>query len=209
MTFKHYDVVRAASPSDLAEKLTRKLKEGWQPYGGPVAITPYTLMQAVAIEGEPQVGPSSEPDWYYVIVLAGQSNAMAYGEGLPLPDSYDAPDPRIKQLARRSTVTPGGAACRYNDIIPADHCLHDVQDMSTLNHPRADLSKGQYGCVGQGLHIAKNCPRISRITRGSCWYHAVVVVRHLPRARRGHSASPRGPVRIRHAGGWASRYIRI
>ncbi|STI87387.1 phage protein YjhS encoded within prophage CP-933O [Escherichia coli] len=38
-------------------------------------------MQAVAIEGEPQVGPSSEPDWYYVIVLAGQSNAMAYGEG--------------------------------------------------------------------------------------------------------------------------------
>ncbi|KNA38845.1 hypothetical protein ERYG_05865, partial [Escherichia coli M114] len=155
MSIKHYDVIRAASPSDLAEKLTHKLKEGWQPYGGPVAITPYTLMQAVAIEGEPQVGPSSEPDWYYVIVLAGQSNAMAYGEGLPLPDSYDAPDPRIKQLARRSTVTPGGAACRYNDIIPADHCLHDVQDMSTLNHPRADLSKGQYGCVGQGLHIAK------------------------------------------------------
>ncbi|EFB5083833.1 DUF1737 domain-containing protein, partial [Escherichia coli] len=101
MSIKHYDVIRAASPSDLAEKLTHKLKEGWQPYGGPVAITPYTLMQAVAIEGEPQVGPSSEPDWYYVIVLAGQSNAMAYGEGLPLPDSYDAPDPRIKQLARR------------------------------------------------------------------------------------------------------------
>ncbi|STK43492.1 phage protein YjhS encoded within prophage CP-933O [Escherichia coli] len=87
MAFKHYDVVRAASPSDLAEKLTHKLKEGWQPYGGPVAITPYTLMQAVAIEGDPQVGPSSEPDWFYVVVLAGQSNGMAYGEGLPLPDS--------------------------------------------------------------------------------------------------------------------------
>ncbi|EOK1157723.1 DUF1737 domain-containing protein, partial [Escherichia coli] len=28
MVFKHYDVVRAASPSDLAEKLTHKLKEG-------------------------------------------------------------------------------------------------------------------------------------------------------------------------------------
>ncbi|EOU6957223.1 DUF1737 domain-containing protein, partial [Escherichia coli] len=55
MSIKHYDVVRAASPSDLAEKLTHKLKEGWQPYGGPVAITPYTLMQAVAIEGEPPV----------------------------------------------------------------------------------------------------------------------------------------------------------
>ncbi|EIP7439922.1 9-O-acetyl-N-acetylneuraminic acid deacetylase, partial [Escherichia coli] len=61
----------------------------------------------------------------------------------------------IKQLARRSTVTPGGAACKYNDIIPADHCLHDVQDMSRLNHPKAELSKGQYGTVGQGLHIAK------------------------------------------------------
>uniref|UniRef100_UPI00207B4042 SASA family carbohydrate esterase n=1 Tax=Escherichia coli TaxID=562 RepID=UPI00207B4042 len=154
-SIKHYDVVRAASPSDLAEKLTHKLKEGWQPFGSPVAITPYTLMQAITAEGDVVVSGATEPDWYYVIVLAGQSNAMAYGEGLPLPDSYDAPDPRIKQLARRSTVTPGGAACRYNDIIPADHCLHDVQDMSTLNHPKADLSKGQYGCVGQGLHIAK------------------------------------------------------
>nr|MCD3867733.1 sialate O-acetylesterase [Escherichia coli] len=95
------------------------------------------------------------PEYYYVIALAGQSNGMSYGEGLPLPDTFDSPDPRIKQLARRSTVTPGGAACTYNDIIPADHCLHDVQDMSSLHHPNADLSKGQYGCVGQGLHIAK------------------------------------------------------
>ncbi len=39
MAFKHYDVVRAAPPSDLAEKLTHKLKEGWQPFGSPVAIT--------------------------------------------------------------------------------------------------------------------------------------------------------------------------
>ena len=155
MAFKHYDVVRAASPSDLAEKLTHKLKEGWQPFGSPVAITPYTLMQAIAAEGDVVVSGATEPEWYYVIVLAGQSNAMAYGEGLPLPDSYDAPHPRIKQLARRNTVTPGGEVCVFNDIIPADHCLHDVQDMSTINHPRADLSKGQYGCVGQGLHIAK------------------------------------------------------
>ena len=97
MSIKHYDVVRAASPSDLAEKLTHKLKEGWQPYGGPVAITPYTLMQAVAIEGEPQVGPSSEPDWYYVIVLAGQSNAMARLDATsaynvsPAPDTHACP----------------------------------------------------------------------------------------------------------------------
>ncbi len=128
MAFKHYDVVRAASPSDLAEKLTHKLKEGWQPFGSPVAITPYTLMQAIAAEGDVVVSGATEPEWYYVIVLAGQSNAMAYGEGLPLPDSYDAPHPRIKQLARRNTVTPGGEVCVFNDIIPADHCLHDVQD---------------------------------------------------------------------------------
>ncbi|EHW6132813.1 sialate O-acetylesterase [Escherichia coli] len=95
------------------------------------------------------------PSWYYVVVIAGQSNASSFGEGLPLPDTYDRPDPRIKQLARRNTVTPGGVECAYNDIIPADHCLHDVLDMSNHNHPKADLSKGQYGCVGQGLHIAK------------------------------------------------------
>ncbi|EEZ4510178.1 DUF1737 domain-containing protein [Escherichia coli] len=169
MTFKHYDVVRAASPSDLAERLTQKLKEGWQPFGSPVAITPYTLMQAIAAEGDVTtpvavtgnegkavaVSATCDPEYYFVVVLAGQSNGMSYGEGLPLPETYDRPDPRIKQLARRSTVTPGGVACKYNDIIPADHCLHDVQDMSRLNHPKADLSKGQYGTVGQGLHIAK------------------------------------------------------
>ncbi|WP_338899368.1 DUF6645 domain-containing protein [Escherichia coli] len=169
MTFKHYDVVRAASPSDLAERLTQKLKEGWQPFGSPVAITPYTLMQAIAAEGDVTtpvvvkpsdgegtvISATSDPEYYFVVVLAGQSNGMSYGEGLPLPETYDRPDPRIKQLARRSTVTPGGAACKYNDIIPADHCLHDVQDMSRLNHPKADLSKGQYGTVGQGLHIGK------------------------------------------------------
>lgn len=165
MAYKHYDVVRAASPSDLAEQLTKKIKEGWQPFGSPVAITPYTLMQAIAAEGNVttpveapgnvNVADASIPEYYYVVVLAGQSNGMGYGEGLPLPDSYDRPNLRIKQLARRSTVTPGGEACAYNDIIPADHCLHDVQDMSGLNHPKADLTKGQYGTVGQGLHIGK------------------------------------------------------
>ncbi|HGU4347670.1 TPA: DUF6645 domain-containing protein [Escherichia coli] len=172
MTFKHYYVVRAASPSDLADALAQKIREGWQPYGGP--FSSYTddgaaLIQAIVAEGDVStpvlvkpsdgegtvISTTSEPEYYFVVVLAGQSNGMSYGEGLPLPETYDRPDPRIKQLARRSTVTPGGAACKYNDIIPADHCLHDVQDMSRLNHPKADLSKGQYGTVGQGLHIAK------------------------------------------------------
>ncbi|EEW6952405.1 DUF1737 domain-containing protein [Escherichia coli] len=169
MAFKHYDVVRAASPSDLAKRITQKLKEGWQPYGSALISTAgygAEFIQPVVSEGsisspeEPgnrptTSAPSVAPEYYYVIALAGQSNGMSYGEGLPLPETYDRPDPRIKQLARRSTVTPGGAACKYNDIIPADHCLHDVQDMSRLNHPKADLSKGQYGTVGQGLHIAK------------------------------------------------------
>ncbi|EIE2513424.1 DUF6645 domain-containing protein [Escherichia coli] len=169
MAFKHYDVVRAASPSDLAKRITQKLKEGWQPYGSALISTAgygAEFIQPVVSEGsisspeEPgnrptTSAPSVAPEYYYVIALAGQSNGMSYGEGLPLPDTFDSPDPRIKQLARRSTVTPGGAACTYNDIIPADHCLHDVQDMSSLHHPNADLSKGQYGCVGQGLHIAK------------------------------------------------------
>ncbi len=39
MAFKHYDVVRAASPSDLAERITQKLKEGWQPYGSALIST--------------------------------------------------------------------------------------------------------------------------------------------------------------------------
>ncbi|ECM9892030.1 sialate O-acetylesterase [Salmonella enterica subsp. enterica serovar Montevideo] len=103
----------------------------------------------------PQQATPKEPDYYFVIPIAGQSNASARGEGLPLPATLDAPHPRIKQLARRPTVTPGGEPCRYNDIIPLDHCPHDVDDMSHLNHPKADLSKGEYGCVGQALHIAR------------------------------------------------------
>ncbi|MFL9204257.1 sialate O-acetylesterase, partial [Escherichia coli] len=172
MTFKYYDVVSARTTDELKRKLNEKIREGWQPYGtisvSSVSGTEDIYHQPVAAEGEvstPVIRPdagddssvavSGSPDYYYVVVLAGQSNGMAYGEGLPLPDSFDRPDPRIKQLARRSTVTPGGTPCKYNDIIPADHCLHDVQDMSGINHPKADLNKGQYGCVSQGLHIAK------------------------------------------------------
>ncbi len=44
------------------EKLTHKLKEGWQPFGSPVAITPYTLMQAIAAEGDVVVSGATEPE---------------------------------------------------------------------------------------------------------------------------------------------------
>ncbi|EIY5905227.1 DUF1737 domain-containing protein, partial [Escherichia coli] len=164
MTSKNFALITAMTQAELTQKVNEHLAKGWHLQGETrVAYepgTPWYLMQAMVADGTTDISPDSPqhgsvPEWYYVVVLAGQSNAMAYGEGLPLPDSYDAPHPRIKQLARRNTVTPGGKACAFNDIIPADHCLHDVQDMSALNHPKADLSKGQYGCVGQGLHIAK------------------------------------------------------
>ncbi|EHW20731.1 hypothetical protein ECDEC8C_1867 [Escherichia coli DEC8C] len=48
MTFKHYDVVRAASPSDLAEKLTHKLKEGWQPFGRPKKTNKISVIREIA-----------------------------------------------------------------------------------------------------------------------------------------------------------------
>lgn len=50
--------------------------------------------------------------FWYVIALAGQSNGMAYGEGIPLPDTLDKPESRVKQLARRKTITPGGKECK-------------------------------------------------------------------------------------------------
>lgn len=164
MTSKNFALITAMTQAELTQKVNEHLAKGWHLQGETrVAYepgTPWYLMQAMVADGTTDTSPDSPlhdsvPEWYYVVVLAGQSNAMSYGEGMPLPDSYDAPHPRIKQLARRNTVTPGGKACAFNDIIPADHCLHDVQDMSALNHPNADLSKGQYGCVGQGLHIAK------------------------------------------------------
>ncbi len=52
--------------------------------------------------------------FWYVIALAGQSNGMAYGEGIPLPDTLDKPESRVKQLARRKTITPGGKEVSVN-----------------------------------------------------------------------------------------------
>lgn len=95
------------------------------------------------------------PDYYYVLTVAGQSNAMAYGEGLPLPDREDAPHPRIKQLARFAHTHPGGPSCHFNDIIPLTHCPHDVQDMQGYHHPLATNHQTQYGTVGRALHIAR------------------------------------------------------
>ncbi|KEP13686.1 hypothetical protein EH63_17450 [Escherichia coli] len=53
--------------------------------------------------------------------------------------------------------------------------------MSALNHPNADLSKGQYGCVGQACILPNACCLTFHRMPGFYWFHAVVVVRHSPR----------------------------
>ncbi|HBL6848870.1 TPA: DUF1737 domain-containing protein [Escherichia coli] len=166
MSFIDYDILSAASSKELREKLTEKIAEGWQPFESPNIVDPSkggpnTYNQAIVRSGDlSELTPSvssedeeQEPDYYYVVTIAGQSNSMSYGEGIPMPKTFDRPHPRVKQLARRSNIKPGGFACKYNEIIPADHCLHDVQDMTKLKHPKAKDS--EYGCVGQGLHIGK------------------------------------------------------
>ncbi|EFL9212097.1 DUF1737 domain-containing protein, partial [Escherichia coli] len=150
MSKTNFELITAMTRAEFTEKINERLAQGWKLLGSAGIASepgvPWYLMQAMVSGSNNQEGATvvvhedgstlitptsdSEPEWYYVVVSAGQSNSMACGEGLPLPDSYDKPDLRIRQLARRSTVTPNGKACAYNDIILADHCLHDVQDMS-------------------------------------------------------------------------------
>ena len=92
--------------------------------------------------------------FWYVIALAGQSNGMAYGEGIPLLDTLDKPESRVKQLARRKTITPGGKECKFNEIIPADHCLHDVQDMSGYHQKSIAMINGLSGYGRCSLTLA-------------------------------------------------------
>jgi transposase InsO family protein len=99
------------------------------------------------------------PDYYYVIVVAGQSNTC-YGEGQAFPDTYDSVHPRIKQLARRTNTktssTTGNVACSYNDIIPLDWCPHGVEDMAARGHAAAIAADArQYGCVSFAQSLAK------------------------------------------------------
>lgn len=118
-------------------------------------------MPAPAIPPSPTSGLVKQAsDYYYVIPMWGQSNAVGNGEGQPLPTTLDTPHPRIKQLAYRALTKPtaaGGVACAYNSVIELDHCPHNVDDMSVLNHPRVTISSAYpaYGVVSSALHIAK------------------------------------------------------
>lgn len=149
------------------------------------------------------------PDYYYVLTVAGQSNAMAYGEGLPLPDGEDAPHPRIKQLARFAHTHPGGPSCHFNDIIPLTHCPHDVQDMQGYHHPLATNHQTQYGTVGQHCILHGNyCPSFL-IMQGFSSFRVAVADRLLPRAAKGHIQNGTEPAMMLVVGERILRYTRI
>lgn len=104
---------------------------------------------------------SVDPDYYYVIAVAGQSNT-GYGEGQAFPDTFDAEHPRIKQLARRAqtkrTGVTGSVACGYNEIIPLDWCPHGVEDMSAVSRSHGAayaVDPRQYGAVSFAQSMAK------------------------------------------------------
>lgn len=131
--------------------------------GAPSIPPPSTskLAKKVDIENLKISKKNQEPDYYYVIVVAGQSNTT-FGEGQALPDSFDAEHPRIKQLARRTNTkrsgVTGNVACAYNDIIPLDWCPHGVEDLTATNrsHGAAFAADArQYGAVSFAQSMAK------------------------------------------------------
>lgn len=149
------------------------------------------------------------PDYYYVLTVAGQSNAMAYGEGLPLPDREDAPHSRIKQLARFAHTHPGGPPCHFNDIIPLTHCPHDVQDMQVITilwqriikHSTAPLARH---CILHGNY----CPSFL-IMQGFLSFRVAVADRLLPRAAKGHIQNGTEPAMMLVVGERILRCTRI
>ncbi len=149
------------------------------------------------------------PNYYYVLTVAGQSNAMAYGEGLPLPDREDAPHPRIKQLARFTHTHPGGPPCHFNDIIPLTHCPHDVQDMQGYHHPLATNHQTQYGTVGQALHIARKLLPFIPDNAGILIVPCCRGGSALPRAARGHIQNGTEPAMMLVVGERIPRSTRI
>ena len=91
---------------------------------------------------------------WYVLVIAGQSNALGFGEAMPeLGDLHTSP--RIKQLGRYRGVRPDGLyEDRWNKIVDASHVLDHVQDMRFTNlSGNTDVRRS--GTVGPGVFIAR------------------------------------------------------
>ncbi|WP_426192813.1 hypothetical protein [Massilia sp. DWR3-1-1] len=91
---------------------------------------------------------------WYVLVIAGQSNAQGFGEAMPELDDLRR-SPRIQQLGRYRGMRPDGVyEDRWNKIVDASHALDDVKDMRFCNLTgNTDLRRS--GTVGSGVFIAR------------------------------------------------------
>lgn len=91
---------------------------------------------------------------WYVLVIAGQSNAQGFGEAMPEPDDLQL-SPRIQQLGRYRGMRPDGQyEDRWNRIVDASHALDDVKDMRFCNLT-GNSDPRRSGTVGPGMFIAR------------------------------------------------------
>ncbi|BCT22676.1 9-O-acetyl-N-acetylneuraminic acid deacetylase-like protein [Carp edema virus] len=81
-------------------------------------------------------------DKYHIIVIAGQSNAQGYGEGICLNSETEKANPRVKQLGRY--------AVNFGKIIDATYCLEHIQNINSYTHPSNSSLKG---LVGWGMYL--------------------------------------------------------
>ncbi|MHA4866085.1 sialate O-acetylesterase [Duganella sp. PWIR1] len=98
--------------------------------------------------------PDQQVRQWYVLVIAGQSNAQGFGEAMPELDDLQS-SPRIKQLGRYRGVRPDGVyEDRWNKIIDASHALDDVKDMRFCNLS-GNTDPRRSGTVGPGIFVAR------------------------------------------------------
>jgi putative transposase len=100
------------------------------------------------------MNPTQQVRQWYVLVIAGQSNAQGFGEAMPTGDDLQS-SPRIQQLGRYRGVRPDGRyEDRWNKIIDAGHALDDVKDMRFCN-VTGNTDPRRSGTVGPGIFIAR------------------------------------------------------
>lgn len=95
-----------------------------------------------------------KPRRWFVLVIAGQSNAQGFAEALPEASDLETSE-RICQLGRYRGMRPDGAwEDRWNQLLPAGHVLDDVKDMRFANR-RGNTNLRYSGTIGPGLYIAR------------------------------------------------------
>lgn len=100
------------------------------------------------------IQPERSVRQWYVLVIAGQSNAQGFGEAMPALADLQV-SPRIKQLGRYRGKRPDGVyEDRWNKIVDAGHALDDVKDMRFCNLTgNTDVRRS--GTVGPGMFVAR------------------------------------------------------